>query len=406
MLITIGSLFITQAYWFKKSFTLQESQFEEKLNIALRNVANKLLILEKDSTSQIAPISKISSNEFYVRTDCYYSLSTLDSCIKLEFSTRDITVNFDYLVLQSSDNKVLLGNTIDFSNSPDIACKVRDDDKKNYDFKIRLNNKTTYLLNSMGIWMYSSLSLLLILGIFTFIMISILKEKKLSQIKNDFVNNMTHELKTPIANISVASEAIRNKNIQMDESKLQKYTDIIFKENKRLHNLVDHVLQISFIEKKEESLHLEKLDIHQIIKSALISFEPIIQQREGQYTSDLKAEKFILKGDKIHLQNVIYNLIDNAIKYSKDSPTIKITTFDSENGINIKVIDNGIGISKENQSRIFDKFYRIETGNLHNTKGFGLGLSYVKLIVEKHNGLVTFESKKNKGSSFNVFLPL
>lgn len=406
MLITIGSLFITQAYWFKKSFLLQETQFDEKLNIALRNVANKILLAENDSTSRIAPIMKISSNEFYVRTDCYFSLATLDSLLKLEFTARDILVNFDYLLLKSIDNKIILGNSIDFSLFPDVACKERTDGKENYDFKIRLNNKTTFLLNSMGIWMYSSLSLLLILGIFTFIMISILRDKKLTNLKNDFVNNMTHELKTPIANIAVASEAIRNKNIQMDETKLQKYTDIIHKENERLHNLVDHVLQISFIEKKEQSLFFEEIDIHKLIKNALISFEPLVIKHKGSFTTNLSATKHIMKGDKIHLQNVIYNLLDNAIKYSKVNPIITIVTTNTKNGINIKISDNGIGINKENQLYIFDKFYRAETGDLHNTKGFGLGLNYVKLIIEKHKGLVTFESKENKGSSFNVFLPL
>ena len=411
MLITICGLFITQVYWFKKSFTLHERQFDEKINIALRNVAHQLLISDKDSSSRIPPISKISSNEFHVTTNCYFKLVDLDYIIKQEFHKRSISINYDYTIFKSDDFDILLGNTVskayknNQSTVTEIACKTRLDNKENLDFKIRINNKTTHLINSMGIWMYSSLSLLFILAVFTFIMISIIKGKRLSELKKDFVNNMTHELKTPITNISVASDAIRNKSIQMDKDKLKKYADIIYNENVRLHNLVDKVLQVSEIEKNDESLTFEEIDIHKIIKNVLVSFEPLLQQKNGYINSNLKAEKFILYADKTHLSNVIYNLVENAIKYSDKTPEIIINTTNTPNGINITISDKGIGIKKEDQQHIFDKFFRAETGNLHNTKGYGIGLSYVKLIVEKHRGKLTFKSKLKKGSTFNIYLP-
>lgn len=407
MLLTIGGLFITQVYWFKKSFTLEERQFDEKLNISLRNIAHQLLVLDKDTSSRIPPISKLASNEFYVKTNCHYSLSVLDSCIKNEFRSRKIAIDYDYLILKAESDEVLLGNSVwNVSQPSEVACKGRLDSRENIDFKIRINNKTTYLINSMGIWMYSSISLLVLLAVFTFIIISIVKGKRLSDLKKDFVNNMTHELKTPIANISVASEAIRNKNIQMDESKLKKYADIIYNENVRLHNLVDRVLQISAIEKQDKSLSFEEVDIHKIITTVLVSFEPLLQQRNGTLYSILNANQFTLLADKTHLSNVIYNLIENAIKYSNNSPEITISTSNNKNGINIEISDKGIGIAKENQQRIFEQFFRGETGNIHNTKGHGIGLSYVKLIIEKHNGLLAFNSKKNKGTTFNIFLPI
>lgn len=412
MLITISGLFITQVYWFKKSFTLHQRQFDEKINIALRNVAHQLLVSNKDTSSRIPPISKISSNEFYVNTNSHFKLKNLDSIIKQEFFKRNININYDYTILKSDDFDIILGNTVSNSDSinqpttTEIACKTRIDSTEHLDFKIRINNKTTHLINSMGIWMYSSLSLLFILAVFTFIMISIIKGKRLSELKKDFVNNMTHELKTPITNISVASDAIRNKSIQMDKVKLKKYADIIYNENVRLHNLVDKVLQVSAIEKDDESLTYEEIDIHKIIKNVLVSFEPLLQQKEGHINSKLKADSFILYADKTHLSNVIYNLVENAIKYSDTNPEITINTNNTSNGINITVSDKGIGIKKEDQQHIFEKFFRAETGNLHNTKGHGIGLSYVKLIVEKHHGKLTFKSKLKKGSTFNIYLPL
>ena len=407
MLLIIGALFITQAYWFNKAFTLRERQFDEKLNVALRNVADQLLILDGDYSTRIPPISKLSSNEFYVWTNSYFSLAELDSCIRNEFITRNIDVGFDYVILKAGSNEILLGNTLSgSSDTSEVACKGRADNNENLDFKIRINNKTVYLISSMGIWIYSSISLFAILAVFVFIMVSIIKGRELALLKRDFVNNMTHELKTPIANISVASDAIRNRNIQMDDLKLKKYADIIYNENVRLHNLVDRVLQISSIEKKEESLNFEEIDLHAIINSVSLSFEPVIQQRNGQINLLLKADHFTFQADKIHLSNVIYNLIENAIKYSDEPPDITIKTTNSKGRINIGISDKGIGMSKESQHRIFEKFFRAETGNLHNTKGYGLGLSYVKLIVEKHKGRITFNSTENVGSTFNISLAL
>ncbi|WP_431167344.1 sensor histidine kinase [Tenacibaculum halocynthiae] len=406
MLLTIFGLFITQVYWFKKSFSLEGRQFDEKINIALRNVANTLLILDNNNLSKIPPISKTASNEYYIKTNSYYNLATLDSCIRKEFLLRNINVNFDYSIIKAQNQELLLGNTItNLFDDPSIACIGRMDDKENLDFKIRINNKISHLLNSMGIWLYSSISLLILLAVFTFIILSIIKEKKLAMLKKDFVNNMTHELKTPITNISVASDAIRNRN-DMDNQKLKKYADIIYNENTRLHNLVDTVLQISTIEKKEESLSFKIIDLHTIINNVITSFQPLIQEKEGSLKSKLNANQYLINADETHLTNVIYNLIENAIKYSKNYPEITLTTKNEKDGIFIEIKDKGIGMSKETQQRIFEKFYRAESGNIHNTKGYGLGLNYVKIIIEKHLGNITFKSTRNVGSCFRIYLPI
>lgn len=406
MLLTIFGLFITQVYWFKKSFSLEGRQFDEKINIALRNVANTLLILDNNNLSKIPPISKTASNEYYIKTNSYYNLATLDSCIRKEFLLRNINVNFDYSIIKAQNQELILGNTItNLFDDPSIACIGRMDDKENLDFKIRINNKTSHLLNSMGIWLYSSISLLILLAVFTFIILSIIKEKKLAMLKKDFVNNMTHELKTPITNISVASDAIRNRN-DMDNQKLKKYADIIYNENTRLHNLVDTVLQISTIEKKEESLSFKIIDLHTIINNVITSFQPLIQEKEGSLKSKLNANQYLINADETHLTNVIYNLIENAIKYSKNYPEIILTTKNEKDGIFIEIKDKGIGMSKETQQRIFEKFFRAESGNIHNTKGYGLGLNYVKIIIEKHLGNITFKSTRNVGSCFRIYLPI
>lgn len=405
MLVTIIVLFVTQMYWFKKSFSLEEKQFDNKVNIALRSVAHTLLTLTNNTKATIPPITKTASNEFLVKTNTHFSITTLDSLLKKEFLQREITVSYDYSLVEPESQQTILGSTVpNIFESYEIICQDRDMDSVPFDFKVRINNKTTYLVNSMEIWLYSSATLLMIFAVFIFIILSIIKEKKLSLLKKDFVNNMTHELKTPITNISVASDAIRKRD-DMDYEKMKKYAEIIYKENLRLHTLVDKVLQISTIEKRGESLIFKEINIHTIIKDIIESFQPIIQQKKGYLHYNLDASSFLLKADETHLTNVIYNLIDNAIKYSKVHPEITLTTKNHKNGILIEVKDNGIGMNKETQQRIFEKFFRAETGNVHNTKGYGLGLSYVKIIIEKHLGNITFNSTQDIGSSFKIYLP-
>lgn len=418
MLLTLGALFVTQAYWFKKSFNLERKQLNEKLNIALRSVAHQLLILDHDTASLIPPVTQTSSNEFLVETDCFFQLIMLDSLLYQEFLKRDIHIDFDYLILKKQGDQIVLGNTFfqpkkersirgyTLLETTEIACRMRPDYKENLNFKIRINNKNTYLLGSMGIWIYSSFTLLLILVVFTFTLLAIIRSKKLDLLKKDFVNNMTHELKTPIANIAVASDTLRNKHGEMASEKLSKYADIIYKENNRLHHLVDSVLQLSEIEKEEETLHLVHFNIHEIIVKVKGSFEPLIKSKNGQLSADLKAKNITIFGDQTHLSNVVSNLIENAIKYSPDSPNIAIETSSNSNELKIEVSDQGIGINTVNHDKIFDKFFRAETGNVHNTKGYGLGLSYVKLIMDMHHGKVSFHSTEGQGSTFILTLPL
>ena len=410
MLLTIGSLFMTQVYWFKKSFDLEESQLDEKINISLRQVAHQLLKGSGDYISRIPPIEKLSSNEFYIPTHCYFSIKQLDSLLAHEFEKRKLNLEYDYGMVAPETKEILLGNSVFNSvlSSDSIlfenACLDRKDQKKAFDFKIRVNNKTTFLLGSMGIWMYSSVSLLVVLLVFTLVVLFIFSGKKLNALKHDFINNMTHELKTPIANIAVASDAIRNR--EMDDEKKAKYADIIHKENNRLHSLVDRVLQISTIEKGSDSFSMELVDVNHTIATVTNSFEALIQEKNGRLTTQLISENASVFAYKIHLSNVVYNLIENAIKYSKNEPEISIVTAIENGMFKLEISDKGIGMSSDSQQKVFEKFYRVEGGNLHTTRGYGLGLSYVKMVVEYHKGLIKLNSALGKGSTFKILLPM
>lgn len=246
----------------------------------------------------------------------------------------------------------------------------------------------------------------IILFCFAYTVQVIFQQKKLSEMKNDFVNNMTHEFKTPIATISLAADSISSSRVANDPEKLQRFADIIRQENKRMHGQVERVLQMAQIDRGKMQLKVGVVNMHQVIQQAIQNLTLQVESRGGEIRTELKAERPQVHGDSTHLSNIIHNLLDNANKYSPDAPQITIRTRDLSKGLEIQVSDRGIGMSKEARKHIFDKFYRVHTGNLHDVKGFGLGLSYVKAVVKAHQGEVSVKSEPGKGSTFILLLPV
>ncbi len=252
----------------------------------------------------------------------------------------------------------------------------------------------------------SLLFITLLIACFSYTVVTINKQKKLSAIKNDFINNLTHEFKTPIFSIDLASGMLSKSNEIKASNKLLKYVDVIGAEGKRLKSQVDKVLQMALVDSGNFKLEKKKLDLHLLLKVVAKNFQLLINDRKGELRLDFEADKPILFADETHLKNIIYNLLDNAQKYTQGPPNIVVTTSNTEEGLMISIRDNGIGISKEVQKFVFDKFYRVSSGNVHNVKGFGLGLSYVKGVIEAHKGKIDLYSKPNNGSIFTLQIPV
>ncbi len=267
--------------------------------------------------------------------------------------------------------------------------------------------KTNFIIKSLGFMAISSsiLTVIIILS-FTITIFIIFRQKRLSEIKNDFVNNMTHELKTPISTISLASQMLNDKSIPMKNKNMDHIAGVIADESKRLGYQVEKVLQMAIFDKGKIKLKCKSIELNDLIHGVVTNFEMKINQKEGKITEELNAENDQVMVDPVHFTNVISNLVDNAVKYSRENPEICVYTENKNNKLVIHVKDNGIGISKEDQKRIFEKFYRVPTGNIHNVKGFGLGLSYVKKIVEEHHGTVKLKSEPNKGTEFEIYIPI
>ncbi len=336
----------------------------------------------------------------------------LDSVLAIELEQRGIKALYHYGVFNKFNKvELILGKSAPFAENivnEGYKCLLFPNDPildPNY-LKIWFPNQSRYLLSTMWLMLVTSAILLLvIMFLFSFSIRTIYRQKKLSDIKNDFINNMTHELKTPIATISLACEALNDPDMQGSERARSTYVGMISEENKRLGVLVENVLRTAIFEQGEMKLRFQSINVHDVIAQVIRNIQIQVKGKKGEIITHLDASTHVIEGDILHITNLIYNLIDNAIKYSEERPVVTIYTRDELEGIAIAFKDNGIGISRENQKKIFDKLYRVPTGNVHNVKGFGLGLSYVKGVVEKHGGSVTVESEIKKGSTFTIHLP-
>lgn len=267
-------------------------------------------------------------------------------------------------------------------------------------------NKSSYLWSSvMRTLLTSLLFTSIILFCFIYTIQVIYRQKKLSEMKNDFINNMTHEFKTPIATISLATDSITSPMILGSQDKVRRFTDIIRQENRRMNNQVEKVLQMALIDKKDYNLKHTSVDLHEVIGRAVENINLQVEKKEGTVVTNLEATNPIIHADLTHISNIVNNLLDNANKYSKEIPEISVSTRNVSNGVEVIISDKGIGMTKEAKKHIFDKFYRVHTGNLHDVKGFGLGLSYVKAMMDAHKGTISVKSELDKGSSFILQFP-
>lgn len=282
-----------------------------------------------------------------------------------------------------------------------------DEGKSPGELSVYFPNKGSIIANTMGYWLFPIIALLaLLIGCFAYTLSIIFRQKKISEMKTDFINNMTHEFKTPVATIMIASESLKDPEISADEKRVSKLANIIYDENVRLGSHIERVLNIARLEKENLKIERVNVQINSLANAVLESMKLQLEKAEGSLNISLDASQDLVIGDELHLSNVMYNLVDNAIKYSKEKPEITFKTFNRGKNVVISVSDKGIGMTKDQQEKIFDQFYRIPTGNIHNVKGFGLGLSYVNDIIKRLNGRITVKSEKDKGTQFEVTLPL
>jgi two-component system, OmpR family, phosphate regulon sensor histidine kinase PhoR len=335
----------------------------------------------------------------------------LDSVVNETLQEKGIHMPFSYGVISASNDSIILSDQITFHK--ELLTSNYKTRLFPYDMFVEKNNiafhfpkQTFFILRQIGISaLLTFLFMIIIIFCFIYVIRTIFKQRQFSKLLTDFINNMTHEFKTPISTIALTSETLTNPAILNNQKRIKKYGQIIRDESTRMRGQVEKILQMAALEEGDFELNISKVNIHDLINSAVDKFIVKIEQRQGAISLDLRANHSAVEADSIHLENIIHNLIDNAIKYTKQKPEIKISTENISEQVNISVKDNGLGIESDDQKHIFEKYYRVPTGNVHDVKGFGLGLSYVKLMVEAHGGEIFLTSELGKGSTFELVLP-
>ncbi|MCK5847107.1 MAG: HAMP domain-containing histidine kinase [Bacteroidales bacterium] len=449
--VMIG-LLVMQMLWVSNALTIKETAFSNDIQRTFTHVMSKVNRMEENSNQNrllrimgtpiipLGPRAVIKDRTLIKRF--IYNQDTIDYQMKFQshFSIRPSFDNpifdnpeYTYRILDSLINDELHQHNIYAEYYFNIYnqrgsffmykhSKVKPEVylEKAYAFPLMSNSNVQelfmmiyfpkekrYLLKEMGLMLFLSIIIILsVVYLFSYSVSAIVKQSKLSVIKNDFINNMTHEFKTPISTISLVCQALSDGDVENTPELLDSYISIINDENQRLAGMAEKILQTAIIDKGQLKLKYEEVNVHEIIQELVKSNEMHIRQKGGVLNLELEALNFVIYADKLHLTNLLYNLLDNANKYTFEDPKFSIITKNDGDCLLIIVRDNGIGISRQNQKKIFNKLYRVPTGNVHNVKGFGLGLSYVKAVVDHHHGTISLDSQINKGTSFYVHIPL
>ncbi|MCD9016621.1 sensor histidine kinase [Parachryseolinea silvisoli] len=392
----LACLLILQVYWFRKAFDVAEKQFDHSVQVALKRVA--------DSVARNPEVKKLSSNFYFVVTSSQLDSELLDDQLQKEFLVRSLNLDYELGVYNAHDDTLVYGNYISATqptSAPEDTAREASTDEKN--FAVYFPKKNSFVAAQLDIWIFSTLALLLMMGFFAYAIYSLLRERKFAALKNDFINNMTHEFKTPVTNVRIAGEILKKKIPEPDN--LHVYVDILLKENESLRQKIDQVLLGASVDYVRRPT-LEVVHVHQLIRECVEAFQLKVQERNGSLIVELHAERnTAILADRELLAQAISNLIDNAEKYSRQRPNILIRTSDCREGIAIHIVDEGIGIDRSMRTKVFEKFFRVRSGDVHDVKGFGLGLSFVKSVIRSHRGKVNLLSELHKGTAVQIILP-
>ena len=441
-------IILLQIYWINDNIKFEEKQFDRNVLSAIKKVVDQLETSEKESIFSPSLISDYSSkirsgglmnanfsklgnadsntlerkkvSQSFLPLDQRIEKDLLEEWLEYEFKDRGIDADYYYQVISNHTGVIIDNGNFVVTEENFSTPTTMNNAIMNSSYKIPLFREdhdpgilSVHFPNRTGlIWSSAWKTLLasiiftgLIMFCFSYTVLVIFRQKQVSEMKTDFINNMTHEFKTPIATISLAADSIMSPVIAGNADKVKRFADIIRQENKRMNNQVEKVLQMALIDKREFKLKTIEINMHDVINQAVQNSRLQVEKKQGTVSTYLQATQPYIKGDLTHISNIINNLLENANKYSPEKPEISVHTRNVKQGVEVIIMDKGIGMSKEAKKHIFEKFYRVHTGNIHDVKGFGLGLSYVKAMMDAHKGFINVKSELGKGSSFILTFP-
>ncbi|MEG1591678.1 sensor histidine kinase [Chryseobacterium sp.] len=401
-LVAIIGILIAQLLWTKQAYNLEDRKFNQKVNIALMEVVDKMS--EGKSSFTENPVQIIANDYYVVNINNEFHPAVLEHYLKTEFTRFQINTDYVYALYNCHSDQMIYGKYMTSHQEEPSEKVIQFPKHKNltYYFSIRFPDKTTYLISSLRFWYLLTFALIIILLVYVYSIYTIIQQKKFSELQRDFINNMTHEFKTPLSSILLASEALNKQEVVQENPKLKTYTSIIINQSYKLNNHIEKILNIAKNDASGLSLKPQKI----ILKPFIEEIAETIKQKNENISIQINIENdFSILADEFHFTNIVYNLLDNSIKYCQTKPQILISSVKDPKGLYLKFKDNGMGIPAKNINHIFDKFYRVPANNSDEINGFGLGLFYVKKIVQQHNWKISVENNEDKGITITLFFP-
>jgi len=405
-LVAIISILVAQLLWTKEAFTIEQKKLSQKAHIALLEVAKKLYEGTNHELPVQNPVQKIANDYYIVNVDNEFEPDILEFYLKTEFKKMNITTDFEYAMYNCQSDEMIYGDYISlYKKKAECKKTVYFPKHKNlvYYFAVRFPNETTYLFSSMRFWFILSTALILILLIYVYSIFTLLQHKKYSELQRDFINNMTHEFKTPLASILIASKYLIEQKPIKEDKKLYTYTDIIINQGNKLNGHIEKILNVAKADYAPLELKKENILIVPIIEEAIENIK--LKYPEASIAIETVSREYLIETDTFHFANLVYNLLDNAMKYCNDKPEVTIKIIENNNCLKLEFIDNGIGINPKKISFIFDKFYRVQNEKSNEVNGFGLGLYYVKEICSLQNWKIKAENNQKKGITITLSIP-
>lgn len=403
--LSVGGLLLIQFLWIRQAYITESRTFDHNVHLALRNVVESLCQTDGLDVPAYNPIEQLSSNYYVVKTSQVLQPKTLEYFLSAELSKRNIATDFEYGIYDCQSQHMVYGNEV--TEKPrTVRASLPSLKEDQYYFGVLFPSRQTFLLGRIDFLMYLSGGILMVIGFFVSSVVMMTKQKRLSEVQRDFINNMTHEFKTPLATIKLSAEVIRGAGAGEYTERLQKYASLIEKEADRLKSHVDEVLQVAQIEKSKLALNIKPHELKELLSTFEKTAEEKIQMAEGTWSFQNNCPATKIHADALHFQNILGNLLDNSLKYTERKPEISLTSAVWDNKVVLTFSDNGKGITDKDLKHIFEKFYRVSTGDLQGIPGFGLGLFYVKQVLKAQGGYITAKSKYGEGTTFYIQLPI
>ncbi|MCS7036929.1 MAG: HAMP domain-containing sensor histidine kinase [Saprospiraceae bacterium] len=412
--LTVMGLLSVQTYWVVRMWDLQEQDFDRRVRQALLETARDLARIGLFVLEDANLIQQVQSNYYVVNINNQFDEASLEFYLQKAFEKQSLREDFQYGIFDCSSNQMVSGRLVkykkkaesDASTQLQAPLPAHHDSDFIYYFGVRFPNKEVNILANM--WVVIAFTVLVFLAVLFFIYTIgvILRQKQLSELQRDFINNMTHEFKTPIATINISTDVFLQSPVIRNDARLSRYAGIIKEQIMRLNTQVEKVLQLAKIERDHVQLNLEEVDVADLVRGLQPSLEMKTEEKKGTLELKLHTDHACVRADRLHLTNILHNLVDNGVKYSKNAPHIEVELMPVNSHVVLAVRDHGIGIAPEHQKHVFKKFYRVPTGNVHNVKGFGLGLYYVQTICREHRWKLHLDSEPGRGTTISIHMPL